>query len=191
MVDLVAESSLVAERDMDFVAGVTEMPIVLNVLSEESQVKSLQYANDQGFMDREILNSLIPHSEPSVYDKIKEGGCSSAIRLLYSTKTLLSSDKSGLPDKLLLKVKAAETKNMLVDTMVIDIPSVGLAAKAIHSIKNCYGYPVGCGAHNFISSWKRLKKRYSRDAVTSAVAVANSLPTALGADFVLRTHRGS
>jgi|TARA_B100000315_G_scaffold240940_1_gene261256 hypothetical protein len=36
MVDLVAESSLIAERDMDFVAGVTEMPIVLNVLSEES-----------------------------------------------------------------------------------------------------------------------------------------------------------
>jgi tetrahydromethanopterin S-methyltransferase subunit H len=185
MVDIVAENAVAAGRYMDFVAGVTEMPLVLDILSEGSQVESLQYASDQGLMDRVVLNSLTPHSGSPVYDKIREVGCSSAILLLYSTATLLSSDKSGLLDELLPKAKAAGVENILVDTVVIDIPSLGLAAKAICRIKDRYGYPAGCGAHNAISSWKRLKEKYPKDAVTSAVAVANSLPTALGADFVI------
>jgi tetrahydromethanopterin S-methyltransferase subunit H len=185
MVDIVAENAVAAGRYMDFVAGVTEMPLVLDVLSDEAQVGSLQYVSDQGLMDRVVLNSLTPHSGSPVYDKIREVGCSSAILLLYSATTLLSSDKSGLLDELVPKAEDVGVENILVDTAVIDIPSLGLASKAIYRIKDLYGYPAGCGAHNSIASWKRLKEKYRKDAVTSAVAVANSLPTALGADFVI------
>jgi tetrahydromethanopterin S-methyltransferase subunit H len=185
MLDIVAENAVAAGRYMDFVAGVAEMPLVVDVPSEESQVEVLQYASDQGLLDRVVLNSLTPHSGSLVYEKIKEVGCSSAILLLYSTTTLLSSDKSGLLDELLPKVEDAGVENILVDSVVIDVPSLGLALKAIHRIKDRYGYPSGCGAHNAISSWKRLEEKFSVKAVTSAVAVASSLPTALGADFVL------
>ena len=185
MVDIVAENAVAAGRYIDFVAGVTEMPLVLDIPSDESQVEVLQYASDQGLLDRVVLNSLTPHSSSQVYDKIKEVGCSCAILLLYSTTTLLSSDKSGLLDVMLPKVEGAGVESILVDTAVIDIPSLGLASKAIHRIKDRYGYPSGCGAHNSISSWKRLREKYAKPAVTSAVAVANALPTALGADFVI------
>jgi tetrahydromethanopterin S-methyltransferase subunit H len=185
MVDIVAENVVAAGRYMDFVAGVTEMPLVLDLLSEENQVGSLQHASDQGLMNRVVLNSLTPHSGSHVYDKIRKMGCSSAILLLYSSTTLLSSDKSGLLDELLPKVEKSGVENILVDTAVIDIPSLGLASKAVYRIKDRYGYPSGCGAHNSIASWKRLKEKYSEKAVTSAVAVANSMPTALGADFVI------
>jgi tetrahydromethanopterin S-methyltransferase subunit H len=188
MVDLVAENAVAAGRYMDFVAEVTEMPLVLDVLSDEAQVGALQYASDQGLMDRVVLNSLTVHSGSPVYDKIRAVGCSSAILLLYSATTLLSSDKSGLLDELLPKAEEAGVENILVDTAVIDIPSLGLASKAVYRIKYSYGYPAGCGAHNSITSWKRLKEKYRAKAVTSAVAVANSLPTALGADFVIYGH---
>jgi tetrahydromethanopterin S-methyltransferase subunit H len=185
MVDIVAENPVAAGRYIDFVAGVTEIPLVLDIPSEESQVEVLQYVSDQGLLDRVILNSLTPHSGSPVYEKIEEVGCSSAILLLYSTTTLLSSDKSGLLDAMLPKVEGAGVENILVDTAVIDIPSLGLASKAVHRIKDRYGYPSGCGAHNSISSWKRLREKYKKAAVTSAVAVANALPSALGADFVI------
>ena len=185
MVDIVAENAVAAGRYIDFVAGVTEMPLVLDIPSDESQVEVLQYASDQGLLDRVVLNSLTPHSNSHVYDKIKEVGCSCAILLLYSTTTLLSSDKSGLLDVMLPKVEGAGVESILVDTAVIDIPSLGLASKAIHRIKDRYGYPSGCGAHNSISSWKRLREKYAKPAVTSAVAVANALPTARGADVVI------
>jgi tetrahydromethanopterin S-methyltransferase subunit H len=68
--------------------------------------------------------------------------------------------------------------------VVLDIPTLGLAAKAIHHIKDVYGYPCGCGAHNAISSWKRLREKYSVNAVTTVIGVTNALPIAVGADFV-------
>jgi tetrahydromethanopterin S-methyltransferase subunit H len=185
MVDIVVENAVAAGRYLDFVAGVTEMPLVLDIPAEDIQVEVLQYASDSGLLDRAVLNSLTSHSGSSVYEKIKEVGCTSAILLLYSTGTLLSSDKSCLLDEILPRAKEAGVENILVDTSVIDIPSLGLASKAVHRIKDQYGFPAGCGAHNAISSWKRLKEKYRRSAVLSAVAVANSLPTALGADFVI------
>ena len=83
------------------------------------------------------------------------------------------------------KATDAGLENLLVDTAVVDIPTLGLASKAIHNIKDTFGYPAGCGAHNSVASWKKLKTKYTQDAVTSVVTVANALPVALGADFIL------
>jgi tetrahydromethanopterin S-methyltransferase subunit H len=72
-----------------------------------------------------------------------------------------------------------------VDTVVLDIPTLGLAVKAITRIKDRYGYPCGCGAHNAIHAWKNLSTKYTTNAVTTALGVINALPIAAGADFVL------
>lgn len=185
MVDLVAENALAAGRFMDFVAGRSEMPILLDVLSEEGQVEALQSAIDQGLIDRIVLNSLTPHSGEPVYRKLEEVGCRSAVLLLYTTGSLLSSDKSAVLEELLPRVEGAGIENVLVDTSVIDIPTLGLATKAIYGIKDRYGYPAGCGAHNAIGSWGGLKKKFTRRAVTTSTGVCNALPVALGADFVI------
>ncbi len=185
MVDLIAENAAAASRFLDFVVGATDMPIFLDIVSEPGLTESLQYASDHGMMDRIIVNSLNPHSSEGLYDKIRETGCTSAVLLLHSAEYILSSDKDALVDMMVPKAKAVGVKNVLMDTAVIDIPSLGLATKAIHRIKDRYGYPCGCGAHNAIASWKRLKKKYTRDAATVAMGVANILPVAVGADFVI------
>jgi tetrahydromethanopterin S-methyltransferase subunit H len=86
---------------------------------------------------------------------------------------------------MLSKVKQAGLENLLVDTAVVDIPTLGLASKAIHNVNDQYGYPAGYGAHNSVASWKKLKTKYTKDAAKSFVTVANALPVALGADFIL------
>jgi tetrahydromethanopterin S-methyltransferase subunit H len=83
-----------------------------------------------------------------------------------------------------LKAIQAGVEKILVDTVVIDIPTLGLAVNAINRIKNRYGYPSGCGAHNAISSWKNLRNKYSLSAVATVLGVVNALPIAAGADFV-------
>jgi len=185
MVDLIAENAVAASRFLDFVVGATDMPIFLDIVSEEGLMDSLQYASDHGMMDRIIVNSLNPHSGKQLYDKIRETGCTSAVLLLHSSEYMLSSDKAPLLETMVPKAEAAGVKNMLMDTAVIDIPTLGLATKAIHRIKDRYGYPCGCGAHNAVASWKRLKKKYTRDAATVAIGVVNALPIAVGADFVI------
>jgi tetrahydromethanopterin S-methyltransferase subunit H len=184
IVDLVAENAVAAGRYLDFMADTTEMPIFLDVVSEGEMVKSIQYAHDHGMLDKVIVNSLNPHTGEEVYQKIKEAECKSAVLLLHSTRYMLSSNKDPLLDELIPKATDAGVENILVDTVVLDIPTLGLATKAIHHIKDVYGYPCGCGAHNAIASWKRLREKYSSSAVTTVIGVTSALPVAAGADFV-------
>ena len=184
IVDLVAENAVAAGKYLDFMADTTEMPIFLDVVSEDAMVTSIQYAHDHGMLERIIVNSLNPHTGEQVYQKIKEVGCRSAVLLLHSTKYMLSSNKDDLLNELVPKASEAGIENILVDTVVLDIPTLGLAVKAIHHIKDVYGYPCGCGAHNAIASWKRLREKYSNNAVTTVIGVTNALPVAVGADFV-------
>jgi len=184
MLDLVAENSKAACRYMDFVIDASKMPIMLDVVAEGDQLDVLQYASDVGAMDRIIFNSLNPQTSDRVYAKIAEVGCTCATLLLHSSHYVLSSNKDALLDEMVPKAAQAGVDKILVDTVVLDIPTLGLAVKAIHRIKNKYGYPCGCGAHNAVSSWKNLRKKYSPSAVTTAVGVTNALPIAAGADFV-------
>ena len=185
MVDLIAENAAAAARYLGFVVDATDMPIFLDVVSEDGLMESLQYASDHGMMERIIVNSLNPHSGERLYEKIRETGCTSSVLLLHSAEYMLTSNKDALVEMMVPRAEAAGVRNMLMDTAVIDIPSLGLATEAIHRIKDKYGYPCGCGAHNAVASWKRLKKKYSKDAVTVAIGVVNALPVAVGADFVI------
>ena len=184
MMDLVAENSEAARRYLGFVVDASKMPIMLDVVDEKDQVNVLQIAAEMGIMDRIIFNSLNPHTSDKVYAKITEVGCKSAILLLHSPKYLLSSNKDTLLDEIVPKAMQAGVEKILVDTVVLDIPTLGLAVNAIQRIKDRYGYPSGCGAHNAISSWKNLNKKYKPNAVTTAIGVTNALPIAAGADFV-------
>ncbi|MDH5770917.1 MAG: hypothetical protein OEZ25_06490, partial [Candidatus Bathyarchaeota archaeon] len=90
-----------------------------------------------------------------------------------------------LLDTMIPKAEAAGIKKILVDTVVMDIATLGLACKAIFAIKERFGYPAGCGAHNAISSWKALKKKKDKLLDSACSSVANAIPIAIGADFVL------
>ena len=185
MIDLIAENSVAARNYLDFVVESTEMPIFLDVVSENEQAETLRYAAEIGVIDRIILNSLNPHTGEGLYEAIKDSKLKSAVLLTHSNRYILNSDKSPLIEELVPKAEAAGIENIIIDTAVLDIPTLGITAKAIDMIKDKYGYPCGCGAHNALSSWKRLKKKYTRDAQTMVKGVIDAIPTIIGADFVL------
>jgi tetrahydromethanopterin S-methyltransferase subunit H len=185
MIDVIAENSEAASKYLDFIISTSEMPIFLDIVSDIGQAETLQYASEIGVMDRIILNSLTPHTGDLLYKKIEETKLRSSVILAHSTKLLLSSNKTPIIDEIVPKAKAAGIENILIDTAVIDIPTLGLTSKAIDLIKDKYGYPCGCGAHNAISSWKRLKEKYSKNAQNLVMGVSNIIPVAIGADFIL------
>lgn len=184
MIDMVAENAKAAERYLDLLVDASEIPILLDVLIEEGQSKSLRYASDHGFLDRIVLNSINPHTEEAVYQTMEEVKCKNAVLQLYSADSLLSSNKRKLLDSLATKALEHGIQNLIIDVAVVDIPTLGLATRAIYDIKNAYGYPSGCGAHNAIASWRGLKKKFSNKASSIASGVVNALAIAVGADFV-------
>ena len=79
----------------------------------------------------------------------------------------------------------AGINNLLVDTCVFDLPSFGSACRAIIEVKNKLGLPTGIGAHNAISTWKGLKKKFGRYAVKPCISACMASAATVGADFIL------
>jgi len=186
MLDVVCTSAQLAEKYLGFAADATQMPILIDSVSEEAALRGMEYAKELGMIDRTILNSLNPETKESIYQRIKDVGLQSAILLTYSTKAIVSSkERVKLLDALIPKAEAAGIRKMLVDTVVMDIATLGLACKAIYDVKDQFGYPAGCGAHNAVESWGALKKKKDKMLTTVCSSIVNGLPIALGADFVL------
>lgn len=186
MLDIVCSNRENARKYLEFAADVTKMPILIDYVSEEAALSGMEAAKELGILNRTILNSINPETKPSIYEKAREVGIQSAIALTYSTKAIVSyKERIKLFETLIPKIESAGIKKILVDTVVLDIATLGLACKAIYEVKERYGYPAGCGAHNAIASWKSLKEK--KDKILSMVcsAIANGLPIAVGADFVL------
>jgi tetrahydromethanopterin S-methyltransferase subunit H len=186
MLDVVCTNSKNAEKYLNFAADATTMPILIDAVSEEAAITGLNRAKQLGVIDRTILNSLNPETEDAVYKKIKDVGLESAIALIYSTRAIISSnERINILNRIMPKMDSAGIRNILVDTVVLDIPTLGLACKAIYQVKNQFGYPAGCGAHNAIESWGALKKKKDDRLTLSCSLIINGLPIAIGADFVL------
>jgi tetrahydromethanopterin S-methyltransferase subunit H len=76
-------------------------------------------------------------------------------------------------------------RNVLVDTAVLYVPSIGISARAIYMVKSEYGLPAGCGPSNAITTWKKAKKELGPFAYTTCLSGSCLITQSLGANFVL------
>jgi len=186
MLDIVCTSPDSAEKFLEFASETTEMPLLIDCTSDEAAVKGLEVARDLDIRERVIFNSISPETKETIYQKIKEVGLKSAIILTFSTRAIISSkERIRLLENLIPKVKAAGIEKILVDTVVVDISTLGLACKAVYEVKDQFGYPAGCAAHNAVSSWKALRKRRNPLLTSVCSSVVSVFPVVVGADFVL------
>jgi tetrahydromethanopterin S-methyltransferase subunit H len=186
MLDVVCTNVEVTPRYLEFVADATSLPLLIDAVSEEAAIEGMDHAEALGIVNRTVFNSVNPETKDGIYSKIKQVGIKAAILLTFSTMAIISSkERTRLLAAMVPKAEAAGIEQILVDTVVLDISTLGLACKAIREVKDKFGFPAGCGAHNAISSWKALRRKKDKLLTLSCSSVANGLPVALGADFVL------
>lgn len=187
MLDVVATTSNAMERYLQYLVDRTDFPLLIDGSdSIEVNTAGIKFAKEAGFLDRVIINSLTPDTKEELFDVIQEAGLVNALLLTFSTASLSSSSKRvDEADILIKKAKASGVSNILIDTGVMDLPTLGIACKTQHLLKNKYGYPVGNGAHNAISTWAGLVPKFGKIAKKPALVGSSLMPVALGADFVL------
>ena len=187
MLDVVATTSEAMEKYLQYLVDNTEFPLLIDGSdSLEVNTAGIKCAKDSGFLDRVIINSLTPETKDELYEVVKDAGLTNALLLTFNTASLSSSTKRvEVADILIQKAKAAGVSNIMIDTGVMDLPTLGIACKTQHILKGKYGYPVGNGAHNAISTWTGLIPKFGRDAKKPAMVGSNLMPVSLGADFVL------
>ncbi len=190
LVDIVGNTPEAMRHYIDFVAEATDAPFLLDSTSKETKIAAIQYAAEIGLISRVVYNSLMPSSSSDEYDAILEVKLEQAILLAYS-KNLASTagrieiinpeEGSGLLDT----AQQHGITKPLVDTVVLDIPTLGLACRAIHELKDKFGLVCGCGAHNAIDTWRGLKTKFRSGLLETGVANSTVLAASAGADFIL------
>jgi tetrahydromethanopterin S-methyltransferase subunit H len=187
MLDVVATTSEAMERYLQYLVDNTRFPLLIDGSdSLEVNTAGIKFAKDTGFLDRVVINSLTPETKNELYEVVKDSGLTNALLLTFNTASLSSSSKRvEVADILIQRAQAAGVSNIMIDTGVMDLPTLGIACKTQHILKGKYGYPVGNGAHNAISTWAGLVPKFGRAAKKPAMVGSNLMPVSLGADFVL------
>ena len=190
MIDLVVSFPEAAKIYIDFVTEVTDIPLLIDSTSAESRIAAIKYAAEVGLTDRIVYNSLMPHHERVELDTLRDLKIDKAVLLAFDDKLATSAGrieviKNDAGTALYDTVQKAGISKLLVDTCVLDIPSLGMASLAIHELKDKYGLVCGCGAHNSVATWKGLKKKFGPGLKPLGNAVSGVVSVMAGADFLL------
>jgi tetrahydromethanopterin S-methyltransferase subunit H len=190
MIDLVVSFPEASKSYIDFVSEVTDVPLLIDSTSPESRIAAIKYAAEIGLTDRIVYNSLMPHYEQAELDTLHDLHVDHAVLLAFDDKLSTSTGrieviKNDEGTALYDKAQNAGIKKLMVDTCVLDIPSLGMASLAIHELKEKYGLVCGCGAHNSVATWKGLKKKFGPGLKPLGNAVSGVISIMAGADFLL------
>ena len=185
MVDVVGVSLSAMRKALGFVADRTKAPMMVDSPSAMVRVDGLAYAKEQGILDRVVYNSINPHSKQDELEAVKSSGADSAVFLAYNMKDFSSKGRVTCIKELLNKKEEFGVRRPLIDTCVLDLPTLGQALRAMYELKDETGLPVGCGAHNAVALWRGLKTKMGEQAVKPCLASVNAVTAAVGADFIL------
>lgn len=191
-VDLVGSTPEALIKYIDFVSGVTECPFLVDGPSEKVRMPAMRHAVQIGLIERAIYNSVDYHMTDEEVRSLKDLDAQNAVIMAFSPKKPWAEGRidilKGDPgQKGLLRVaEEAGIKNLLIDTAVLDVPSISVATKAIHLVKNEFGLPAGCGPANAVTSWKRVKKgEFGPYAYNVCVGGSGIVTQMMGANFIL------
>jgi tetrahydromethanopterin S-methyltransferase subunit H len=190
--DVVANTPEALTKYIDFIANQTKCPFLIDGPSAKTRLPATKHAIEIGLRDRMIYNSIDSHTTDEEIKSIRDLKVQSAVVMAFNPLNPWAEGKIeelkghhgqkgllGLADE-------AGIKNVLVDTAVMDIPSIGIAAKAIQLVKNEFGLPAGCGPANAITTWKRLKKgEFGQHGYNVCAGGSDIVMQMMGASFIL------
>jgi len=164
IMDVTALYPKAMEKYVRFVAERTENPISINGANSETRIAGLKTAKELGLEDRVIFNGIMPETSEKELEAVKECGVTAAILIAsneydFSPDGRISALKgSEYQPSLLEMAERAGVENMLVDTVVYDVPSIAYAAEAVKQVKETFGFPAGCSPANATFEWRRRKE---------------------------------
>jgi tetrahydromethanopterin S-methyltransferase subunit H len=190
ILDVMGSTSEALVKYIDFVSRVTQSPFLVDSPHPEVRLHAIKHCVEVGLQERAIYNSLDENVKKEEVDALKDIGVKAAVILAFNSSDPRVEGRmkilSGSPErKGLLKVaEEAGIQKLLVDTAVLDAPSIGTSARTIYMVKNEFGLPSGCAPSNAINAWKTLN-HLGPNAVSTCRATAHAFLPVLGGDFVV------
>jgi len=190
MIDVVGFSPEAICRYIDFVANLTDAPILVYSPSTDVKISAIQHSAEVGISNRIIYNHIAYFTKEEEVTSLREAEIKSAVILAFNLSNPRSTGRieilngTSTQESLLQLAERSGVENILVDGAPCDIPGVGMAAKAIHLIKDNFGLPAGGTPYRQLLQWTRLKE-YGVVAKKTCMASCLTVLQHAGADFLL------
>jgi tetrahydromethanopterin S-methyltransferase subunit H len=185
MLDVVGATPKAIQRHLEFAAGATEVPLLIDGTTAEVRFAGLDYVAERGLAHRAVYNSIQPEVSDDELKAIQGAGVHSAIILTYYLLDFTAQGRVDAVKQLLPRLEAAGIRNLMIDTCVLDLATLGQACAAIFAIKDELGLPCGGGVHNAVAMWRGLDSKMGPQAREPSIAAAAAVALAAGGDFVL------
>jgi len=184
-IDVIGETTEALVNYIEFVAEQTSSPILVDSPSQRVRIETVKHFAHSEVMPRLIYNAIAEDHTEEELNYLRECGVKSSIILAFSTKAMKPKAKLRLlQDDLLIAAESAGIENILIDTGVLDVPSVSWASETIREIKENLGYPAGCAPANAIYTWDKIRA-LGMSAFRSAASVVLAMTQSQGADFIM------
>ncbi len=185
MIDIVGGYPEALIRECEIVADLVDYPFLVDGLNDSSRIPALRRLGEIGLLDRAVLNSIDEATNDETLEKLKSYGVKNAVLLTFGNRYIYPEQKiKFLKESLIPKAEKAGISNLMIDTAVLDLPSISINAETVRMIKLELGLPAGFAPANAIFAWNYVKK-YGESSRCGAIASLMSYCINSGGDFVL------
>jgi len=189
--DVMASYPNAMKKYIRFVNEQSNAVFLIDGATPETRIAGLETVREHGLQKRAVFNAIAPQTTPEELQALRESGVTSAILMAqnetdYSPAGRIAILKGFEDQKSLLKTAAeAGVRQVLVDTIVFDVPSIAYAVEAIRLVKEKLGYPAGCSPANATFDWKQVQDKALRQGFAAYNASAHTLAQIGGANFLI------
>jgi tetrahydromethanopterin S-methyltransferase subunit H len=185
IIDIVGSYPEALTKECEYVSEIVDVPFLVDGLNDDIRIPAMEGLKEIGLLNRAILNSIDETTSDENLKKLKEIGVKNAVLLTFGSRYIFPQQKLEFLEKELIpKAQKADIDNYIIDTAVLDLPSIGINVETIRLIKENLGLPAGFAPANAIYGWKYVKK-YGDIARCGAIAAQMAYCINAGSDFVL------
>jgi tetrahydromethanopterin S-methyltransferase subunit H len=185
VIDVIGSYPEALIKDCEFIADSVEYPFLVDGLNDSSRIPAMKGLQEKGLLDRAILNSIDENTSDENLEKLKEIGVKNAVLLTFGNKYIFPQQKlKFLKEILIPKTEKAHIDNFIVDTAVLDLPSISINFETTGLVKKELGLPTGFAPANAIFGWDFVKK-YGETVRCGAIASIMTYCAAAPSDFIL------
>ena len=193
LLDVMAMYPEAMSKYIAFLSDHSDAAFLVDGANPETRVSALETVQQLGLEDHAVFNGIAPRTSREELEVLRSCKVPTAIlmaynELDYSPEGRVSILRGDAEQRGLLNMaKQAEIEQVLVDTVVFDVPSISYAAEAIRLVKKELGYPAGCSPANATYAWRETVKATILDGGFAASnASAHMLAQCWGgADFLI------
>ncbi|MHA2183199.1 MAG: hypothetical protein ACXAAH_17405 [Promethearchaeota archaeon] len=185
IIDVVGAYPEALIKECEFVADAVDYPFLVDGLNDSSRIPAMDGLKEIGLLDRAILNSIDEATTEESLEKLRSIGVKNAVLLTFGSRSIFPVQKLKLLEEVLIpKAAKANIKNVLVDSAVLDLPSIGINFETSNLVKKKFGLPTGFAPANSIYGWDYIKK-FGEVARCGGIASIMAYCASAPSDFIL------